>query len=131
MDIIEKIKGYFSDKNIEIIYIFGSFARNELREDSDIDIAIITDYNFEEHIKYINDLENILNYDIDLINFNKIDINFQSEIIIEGRCIFFKDEYEKQKFEMKILSNYLTFEEDRKVVIDEVYKRGSVFSWKE
>jgi len=131
MDIIEKIKGYFSNKNIEMIYIFGSFSRDELREGSDIDIAIITDYDLEKHNNYINDLENILNCDIDLINFNKIDINFQSEIIIEGKCIFFKDEYEKQKLEMRILSNYLTFEEDRKIVIDAIYERGSVFSWKE
>lgn len=122
-----KIVEYFDNKDIESLYIFGSFVKKELREDSDIDIAVIGTFNFKKRIEYIYDLEKILNAKIDLIDFNKVDLLFQIEIITNGKCLFCKDRYEKEKLEMKILSKYLTLEEDRKVVIESIYKRGTVF----
>jgi len=42
---IEQIKNtvtdYFKDKPVKSVYLFGSYARGEAREDSDIDLGII------------------------------------------------------------------------------------------
>ena len=126
-DMIKEILNYFNDKEVRIIYLFGSAARGELRENSDIDIAIIGEYDSLETYNMQMELSEILDRDVDLINFNKVNINFQSEIISTGKVIYCKDEEEKDFFELRILSNYLSFEEDRKIVIDAIKERGSVF----
>ncbi len=122
-----KILEYFKDKNIKIIYLFGSAAREELREDSDIDIAIVGEFDFQKRLDYMVDLQNILKREIDLIDFEKVDTNFQAEIITTGICIYTKDEDDLEDLEMKVLSKYLTLEEDRAVVLEAIYERGSVF----
>ena len=41
--IAKKINRYFDDKkNVSTVYLFGSFAKNFNRKDSDIDIAVIS-----------------------------------------------------------------------------------------
>lgn len=124
---VEKILNYFEGKKIEIIYLFGSAVRDELKEDSDIDIAIIGLFENREIMDMQFELSEIMNRDIDLIDFNKVNINFQTEIISTGQVIYCIDEVNKDFLEMKILSNYLSFEEDRKIVVDAIIERGSVF----
>ncbi len=65
--------------------------------------------------------------DIDLINFKEIDTNFAAEIIAEGSNIYAINQDFQAEYEMRILSKYLTLEEDRRIVIEEIYKRGSVY----
>ena len=76
-DMIKEILNYFNDKEVRIIYLFGSAARGELRENSDIDIAIIGEYDSLETYNMQMELSEILDRDVDLINFNKVNKNFQ------------------------------------------------------
>ncbi|WP_321327976.1 nucleotidyltransferase domain-containing protein [uncultured Ilyobacter sp.] len=128
---IEKIIEYFAaeekSENIDGVYIFGSISRKELREESDIDIAVIGKFDFYERFDFICDLEIILNKKVDLVDFNSVDLNFQAEIITTGTLIYCTDTDKNDLLEYRILSKYLVFEEDRKIVLDEIYKRGSVF----
>lgn len=128
---IEKIIKYFAakekTKKIDGIYIYGSISRGELREESDIDIAVVGDFNFDDKLDFICDLEKKLEKKIDLIDFNGSNLNFQAEIITNGRLIYCLDREKNDLLEYKILAKYLVFEEDRKIVLDEIYKRGSVF----
>ncbi|WP_028855478.1 type VII toxin-antitoxin system MntA family adenylyltransferase antitoxin [Psychrilyobacter atlanticus] len=131
-DYIKKIMKYFSDKekNIDGVYIFGSISRGEMREESDIDIAVIGNFNFYDRLDFICDLEKKLGKKIDLIDFNGSNLNFQAEIITNGELIYCLDREKNDLLEYKILAKYLVFEEDRKIVLDEIYKRGSVFNEK-
>ena len=36
----QKITAYFKDKPVKEVYLFGSYARGEAKEDSDIDLAV-------------------------------------------------------------------------------------------
>jgi uncharacterized protein len=61
---------YFSGKPVRRVYIFGSYARNEADEKSDIDIMVELDYS--KHIgmnffSYHEDLEHILHRKVDVI----------------------------------------------------------------
>ena len=129
---IKEIIKYFADKekNIDGVYIFGSISRGEMRTDSDIDIAVIGDFDFNDRLDFICDLEKKLERKVDLIDFNKSNLNFQAEIITNGEMICCIDKEKSDLLEYKILAEYLVFEEDRKVVLDEIYKRGSVFDEK-
>ena len=51
---IEQLKDEFQ---IRAVYLFGSFARKSMREDSDIDVAIVSD-NFDGFV--LSDIEMIL-----------------------------------------------------------------------
>ncbi|WP_399552161.1 type VII toxin-antitoxin system MntA family adenylyltransferase antitoxin, partial [uncultured Clostridium sp.] len=54
------------------IYLFGSAARNELREDSDIDIAFLTEEDVDSYTCFMKaqELADIFKREVDLINLN-------------------------------------------------------------
>lgn len=69
---IEKIKRYFADQPIVKAWLFGSFARGEARDDSDVDILVSFDkkanVSLLRHAGMMCDLEDILNRHVDLVN---------------------------------------------------------------
>ncbi|HEX8545949.1 MAG TPA: nucleotidyltransferase domain-containing protein [Cytophagaceae bacterium] len=66
--ISEKIKGYFEDKPIKKVFIFGSYSRNEQTPKSDIDILISMDMpvGLFKLAQYSLDLESLLGIKVDL-----------------------------------------------------------------
>ena len=69
--IIQKIIDYLSQKPISKIWVFGSFARNELHNDSDIDILVKFqtphDIDLFEYAGMKQDLEDLIGRSIDLV----------------------------------------------------------------
>lgn len=69
-------------KNIKptLIYVFGSAARNELRKDSDIDIAYLSDVPLSNYEIFMlaNDIADVVKRDIDLIDLKKASTGFNS-----------------------------------------------------
>ncbi len=69
--LINKLSNYFSGQPIEKAYVFGSFARSEENQESDIDILV----NFSAGAKMtifkyahiVNDLESLTGKKIDLV----------------------------------------------------------------
>lgn len=69
---VEKIKRYFASQPVVKAWLFGSYARGEEKEDSDVDILV----SFDDHAKVsllrhagmLCDLEDILNRPVDLVN---------------------------------------------------------------
>lgn len=64
----EIIKQYFSDKPVKRVQVFGSYARDEANEKSDIDLIIAMDYpiGLFKLAGYKIDLESLLNTKVDL-----------------------------------------------------------------
>ncbi len=68
---ISKISAYFKDKPVLKAYLFGSFARGDANEKSDIDILVELDYSRPIGLEYIQmqlDLQDLLNRKVDLIS---------------------------------------------------------------
>lgn len=83
------------DKDIGYAFIYGSFAKKEEREDSDIDLLIIGEVNEDEMIKKINKLEKRLQREINYSIYSKEEFQVQKEKrnpfvldVIEGESIF-------------------------------------------
>lgn len=69
---VEKIKRYFSSQPVVRAWLFGSFARGEEREDSDVDILVSFDdkagVSILRHAGMLCDLEDLLKRPVDLVN---------------------------------------------------------------
>ena len=72
---IEKIRFFFSDKPVKKVYLFGSFARGEADENSDVDLLI--DWDYSQHIglnyvKWLYDVKDILGKEVDFLSAENI-----------------------------------------------------------
>ena len=68
---LNKIKTFFADKPVRKVYLFGSYARGEADENSDIDLLI--DWDYSQHIgwKYAGwweEIKQILRKDVDFVS---------------------------------------------------------------
>ncbi len=68
---IESIKSFFRNKPVLKAYLFGSFARGEADDNSDIDILVELDYSKKiglEFVKMQLDLQELLQHKVDLLS---------------------------------------------------------------
>ena len=116
MRIEEKISKILKkENNILFAYIFGSYARKEAREESDLDIAIFLknpriiekDPKFE--VKLALKIEKIINKPVDVRVINDKPLTFINQILKHGKVIFSRNENERINFEMKMFSLYSDF----------------------
>lgn len=65
------VTDYFKDKPVSEIYLFGSYARGDAKEESDIDILFSLERNarisYFELAQYLLDLEELLANKVDLV----------------------------------------------------------------
>ena len=69
-NVVNTIREYFKSKPVEKAWVFGSFSRNEEREDSDIDIMVELSPGARMGLSYfamICDLEDRLNRRVDMV----------------------------------------------------------------
>ncbi len=116
------------------IYLFGSAAKNELREDSDIDIGFFTEYYVEvdEYEKFMKaqELADIFKRDVDLIHLNSSSTVFKVQVTYYGKVIYCTDNNKREFFEMRCLKDYAILNEERKVIIDKIIESGTVYERK-
>lgn len=71
-EMIKTIQDYFKTQPVLKAWVFGSYARNEETEDSDVDILVVFDrknhsVGLLEHVRMMNSLESLLQRRIDLV----------------------------------------------------------------
>lgn len=70
-EITKTIADYFATQPVTKAWIFGSYARGEQREDSDIDLLVTLDHSKPIGIKYFGmwaELEELLGRNVDLVS---------------------------------------------------------------
>lgn len=72
MNIQQTTANYFIDKPVRNVYLFGSYARNEQKNDSDIDLLLDIDYaqknvDLFDLYDWAEDLQKLFDKKIDLI----------------------------------------------------------------
>lgn len=112
-----------------VIYLFGSAARNELRKDSDIDIAILTDNDIDPYECFLKaqELADVFKRDVDLINLNTSSTVFKAQVVGTGKKVYCSDETKRMYFEMRALKSYAMLNEEREVILQKIKERGSVY----
>ena len=127
---IEKKLTEFLSNEPEIIavYLYGSFAKNTSTPLSDIDIAILTNEEFNNctlRLDYELALEQkiseqIAGEKIEVRLLNNAPTIIQGKIITEGRLLFSNNDKKIRDFEENVIMHYLDF----KVVYDEILEKS-------
>ena len=109
MDIIEKCKNVLMKyENILFAYIFGSYAKGNMRADSDLDIGIYLkeEMNIEEYLKIRMDLTKICKRQVDLVVLNAATPLLKYEIYKNNILLFTRDRTIESNYKVKILFEY-------------------------
>lgn len=113
---LEKIISYLEQRDDVIAaYIFGSTVKNKVREDSDLDLAILFSENidpyrrFQRKLQITNDLEAIILDIVDVVDLRSADRYFVHQVM-KNRMLFFEsDLQERVAFEVKHRKYYFDF----------------------
>lgn len=128
---LEVIKNILTEKTSAfIIILFGSAAGGRMREDSDIDIAFLSDKILSEYevFEIAQELGNVLGRDVDLIDLNKASTVFKANILGTGKIIYSADENRKHVFQIRTFKEYSLLNEERKEILDRVRERGTIYA---
>lgn len=112
------------------IILFGSFARGTQNDDSDIDIAIVTDNNDKKYLFSVKqELEAVTSKDIDLVNMADLNMSegFKYEILMNGKVLYCKDEYKFDMYKIDTCREFLDFNESRQEIIDRIKNGGTIY----
>lgn len=120
--LIDKLKPKF-------IYLFGSFAKGEGREDSDIDVAIYTDKQISSYQLFTiaNQLSFKVKRDLQIIDLKDIDTVFASQIVGNREELYCEDEISKDNYNIRVFKDYAKLNEERKVILDAIERDGRIY----
>lgn len=107
---------FVEEYNISLIYIFGSFAKETNRDNSDIDIAVLLNGDIDVYSKLnifgaLVDIFKIENIDLVILNNANEVLKFQ--VIKYGKIIYMESLYTKVMFESRTMSEYMDKEHFR------------------
>ena len=125
----EAVKLLIEETEAFCIYLLGSASRNELRDDSDIDIAFLSDTSIDSYKSFIiaQRLYDVFKRDVDLINLNSASTVFKAQVVGKGRVIFCNDNKKRCYFEMRALKEYALLNEERECILQSIKERGNIY----
>lgn len=115
---------------VQAIYLFGSFATENERPDSDADVALLfapdeaKTFGSLIRSRLHSELEHLFCRDVDLINVRSVSTVLQKEIIAADRRVYVGDEKAAAEFEMLTLSLYQKLNEERSEIIESAIAGG-------
>lgn len=130
-DKIDIIKSFLADKlSPYFIVLFGSAASGNMREDSDIDIAFLSEKIFESpDLFQINqEIALLVGQDVDLIDLSQASTVLQAQIVGKGKVIYDGNENKRKEFFMLVLKQYARLNEERQPVLEKIKERGNIYA---
>lgn len=116
---------------IVAVYVHGSWGTADQRDDSDVDLAVVGDrpLHWEEVIDLAAAIEQRLEAGrtVDLSDLTAADAVFAAQVVSSGDRVF-GDSAAADLFEIKTLSTYARLNEERRDIIEDILRRGSVYA---
>jgi predicted nucleotidyltransferase len=114
MEIDEKLKEFFqkNHKNIDLAYLFGSYAKGRVTPLSDVDVAVLLNNEIDSKIYFdiqldlSSQLSSYLEKEVEVVILNRADPRLSYQVIKYGKIVFEKDLNLKANFERKALNIY-------------------------
>ncbi len=121
---------YLKDKTeLSFIYLFGSFARGEGREDSDVDLAIYPEKDMSPYDLFIisNKLSSKIKRDVQIVNLKDIDAVFAAQIVGSREELYCRDKALMENYNVRVFKDYAKLNEERQVVLDAIERDGNIY----
>lgn len=120
--LIARVKPY-------LIYLFGSSVTESFNDDSDVDIAFLSDNEVSDYEIFLvaQEIADALHREVDLINLSKSSTVFKVQVIGKGQVIYCTDDNRRMYFEMHAFKEYALLNEERQIILEEIKKRGSIY----
>ena len=120
--LLEKLRQFISQKQeIHTALVFGSLAKNRKRHGSDIDIALLLKREIKNSIDYkINisrELDNILNFETDILILNNASPHIAFRAIKEGKIVF---QHESKSLWNQFVVKTISMNEDMEILYRKV-----------
>lgn len=133
---------YLSDKDKDIIaavlkrtvdptlvYVFGSFARGEGRDDSDVDIAVFSRMPRSGYELYMasGELALALKREVQLLDLRKVSAVLGAQIVGNHEVVYCEDEVFRANLNIRLFKEYTMLNEERACVLERVREEGQVY----
>lgn len=124
--IIEYLKNKIK---LSLIYLFGSFAKGEGREDSDVDLAIYPEENISPYDLFIisNKLSSKIKKDVQIVNLKDIDTVFAAQIVGNREELYCSNKALMENYNVRIFKDYAKLNEERQVILDAIERDGNIY----
>jgi predicted nucleotidyltransferase len=115
--------------DVRAIYRYGSSGTERERPDSDVDIAVLPagPLSPETRLALSADLEAVTGRRVDLVDLLAAPTILRAHIVASGERIFCADERACAVFEDYAFSSYAKFNEERRELVGDILRRGSVY----
>lgn len=126
----ETIIEYLKDKiELSLIYLFGSFAKGEGREDSDVDLAIYPEEDISPYDLFVisNKLSFEIKKDVQIVNLKDIDTVFAAQIVGNREELYCKDKTLMANYNIRVFKDYAKLNEERQVILDAIERDGRIY----
>jgi uncharacterized protein len=113
-----------------LIYLFGSTVAGNVHQDSDIDIAFLSDQKQLDHYERFmvaQELASRLHRDVDLVDLKQASTVFQAQVVSNGKVIYCTNEQKKAEYEWRVLKMYAKLNEERTEILRNINESGSVY----
>lgn len=124
--IVDFLRKKFKPK---FIYLFGSFAKGEGREDSDIDLAIYTDEVIGPYDLFLS--ANLLSFevkrDVQIVHLKDTTTVFAAQIVGTREVLYCEDEQQMAYYNIRVLKDYAKLNEERKMILDAIERDGKIY----
>lgn len=109
------------------IILFGSAARGNMRADSDVDLAYMSEEDYAPYDLFMiaQGLADYLGREVDLVDFRQASSVFKAQIVGTGRLLLDNEPVQRQYAFMRALKEYAKLNEERHaILVKQGYARG-------
>jgi Predicted nucleotidyltransferases len=112
-----------------LIILFGSYAKGRAREESDIDIAFLTDQKVDEYQSFCiaQELAGLIGKSLDCVNLHSVNTVFQIQVIGHGKVLYCKDETRRKYYFLRTFKEYALLNEERETILKQIRARGTIY----
>lgn len=118
----------------QAVYLFGSYATEYERPDSDVDLAVLLPPQLAKAAGVLtlsacwSTLMSLTGRDVDLINLRTVNTVFQYEIVNTARVLTVRDRFATDEFEMLTWSLYQKLEEERAGIVEQILRTKRIYN---
>jgi predicted nucleotidyltransferase len=115
---------------VQACWLYGSGAKDALRQDSDLDVAVLLPQPMGsiDKLAWTQGLGKLWNRHVDLVDFARTTTVLQQQILTTGKRLFCQDAAKTDAYEAFCRTEYLNLQARRAPQLAEIFKRGTVFA---